>query len=76
MCFKYGIYTYRYGIIFIIEFIVQAAIAFMLAHPYGEPRLMSSFFFENNQQGPPSDTKENIISPSINDVSIKFLLLF
>lgn len=45
----------------------KAAIAFILAHPYGEPRLMSSFFFENNQQGPPSDANENIISPSINE---------
>ncbi|XP_028177603.1 alpha-amylase-like [Ostrinia furnacalis] len=44
----------------------KAAIAFMLAHPYGEPRIMSSYFFENNEQGPPSDNEENIASPSIN----------
>ncbi|XP_052747663.1 alpha-amylase 4N-like isoform X2 [Galleria mellonella] len=44
----------------------KAAIAFMLAHPYGEPRLMSSYFFNNSDQGPPSDSSENIISPSIN----------
>ncbi|KAL0838998.1 hypothetical protein ABMA28_016995 [Loxostege sticticalis] len=44
----------------------KAAIAFMLAHPYGEPRIMSSYFFEKNEQGPPSDSQENIVSPSIN----------
>ncbi|KAM3962660.1 LOW QUALITY PROTEIN: alpha-amylase 4N [Aphomia sociella] len=44
----------------------KAAIAFMLAHPYGEPRLMSSYFFNSSDQGPPNDSNENIISPSIN----------
>ncbi|XP_072949077.1 alpha-amylase 4N-like isoform X2 [Epargyreus clarus] len=43
----------------------KAAIAFMLAHPYGEPRVMSSYFFDNSDQGPPSDNNEGIISPSI-----------
>ncbi|XP_059050934.1 alpha-amylase 4N-like [Achroia grisella] len=44
----------------------KAAIAFILAHPYGEPRIMSSYFFNEIHQGPPSDSNENIISPSVN----------
>ncbi|XP_049873289.1 alpha-amylase 4N-like isoform X1 [Pectinophora gossypiella] len=44
----------------------KGAIAFMLAHPYGEPRVMSSYFFSNDKQGPPQDAQSNIISPSIN----------
>ncbi|XP_063363915.1 alpha-amylase 4N-like [Cydia amplana] len=44
----------------------KAAIAFMLAHPYGEPRVMSSYFFDTSDQGPPDDANENIVSPSIN----------
>jgi len=31
----------------------KAATAFMLAHPYGFPRVMSSFSFTNTDQGPP-----------------------
>lgn len=27
---------------------------FLLAHPYGTPRIMSSYFFEEADQGPPS----------------------
>ncbi|KAL4707764.1 hypothetical protein ACJJTC_001710 [Scirpophaga incertulas] len=45
----------------------KAAIAFMLAHPYGEPRIMSSYAFENSEQGPPTDNKEDILSPTINE---------
>ncbi|KPI99289.1 Alpha-amylase 4N [Papilio xuthus] len=45
----------------------KAAVAFMLAHPYGVPRIMSSYAFHSTDQGPPSDDKENIISPSINE---------
>ncbi|CAH0398446.1 unnamed protein product [Chilo suppressalis] len=45
----------------------KAAIAFMLAHPYGVTRVMSSFFFDNKEQGPPMDSNENIVSPSINE---------
>ncbi len=33
------------------------AMIFMLAHPYGKPRIMSSFRFENADQGPPSDAQ-------------------
>jgi alpha-amylase len=29
------------------------AVAFMLAHPYGYPLVMSSYAFDNDQQGPP-----------------------
>ncbi len=31
------------------------AVAFMLAYPYGRPRVMSSYAFEDGSQGPPSD---------------------
>ncbi len=31
----------------------ELAVAFMLAHPYGYPLVMSSYAFENDQQGPP-----------------------
>lgn len=34
--------------------------AFMLAHVYGLPRIMSSFEFESEDQGPPADTNQNI----------------
>ena len=32
----------------------ELAVAFMLAHPYGYPLIMSSYAFENDQQGPPT----------------------
>lgn len=32
---------------------------FMLAHPYGYPRLMSSYAFDNTEIGPPSDPVHN-----------------
>nr|ABC68516.1 alpha-amylase [Blattella germanica] len=44
----------------------KMAVAFMLAYPYGYPRVMSSFSFDNSDQGPPQDGNGNIISPSIN----------
>lgn len=44
----------------------KMAQAFMLAHPYGVTRVMSSFSFENTDQGPPQDSNGNIVSPSIN----------
>ncbi|MEO0948443.1 MAG: alpha-amylase family protein, partial [Cyanobacteria bacterium J06641_5] len=31
----------------------ELAVLFMLAHPYGRPRVMSSFDFDNTEQGPP-----------------------
>uniref|UniRef100_A0A023EVZ4 Alpha-amylase n=1 Tax=Aedes albopictus TaxID=7160 RepID=A0A023EVZ4_AEDAL len=44
----------------------KMANAFMLAHPYGIPRVMSSFAFDSSDQGPPQDAEGNLISPSIN----------
>lgn len=41
----------------------QMALAFMLAHPYGIPTILSSYHFKSLDQGPPSDEKQNIISP-------------
>lgn len=42
------------------------ATAFLLAHPHGIPRVMSSFAFNDGDQGPPADGNGNLISPSIN----------
>ncbi|XP_041979083.1 alpha-amylase-like [Aricia agestis] len=42
----------------------KAAVAFMLAHPYGTPRVMSSYHFDNHEAGPPSQNEE-ILSPTI-----------
>lgn len=39
--------------------------AFMLAHTYGLPRLMSSFEFETDEQGPPEDENHNIVGREI-----------
>nr|AAA03322.1 alpha-amylase [Aedes atropalpus] len=44
----------------------KMATAFMLAHPYGIVRIMSSFFFTNGDQGPPQDGGGNLVPPSIN----------
>ena len=38
---------------FIVHVHLQLATAFMLAHPYGFPRMMSSFSFTSTDQGPP-----------------------
>jgi alpha-amylase len=46
----------------------RAAIAFILAHPYGEPQIMSSFAFTNTEAGPPMNSQGVITSPSINSV--------
>ncbi|XP_055908462.1 alpha-amylase-related protein-like [Eupeodes corollae] len=40
-----------------------AAYVFTLAHPYGIPRVMSSFDFKSDQDGPPHDASFNIESP-------------
>ncbi|CAH0715704.1 unnamed protein product, partial [Brenthis ino] len=47
----------------------KGAIAFMLAHRYGQLQLMSSFAFTDTEAGPPQDGNGNIISSSINSVS-------
>lgn len=39
--------TYRSGMLY------EFANIFMLAHPYGYPRVMSSYYFETHDQGPP-----------------------
>ncbi|KAF5276538.1 hypothetical protein FQR65_LT03968 [Abscondita terminalis] len=44
----------------------KMATAFMLAHPYGVTRVMSSFAFDNKDQGPPNDGNGHITSPIIN----------
>jgi len=44
----------------------KMATAFTLAHPYGIPRIMSSFEFEDSDAGPPQDEYGNILSPTIN----------
>ncbi|XP_015436969.1 PREDICTED: alpha-amylase 2-like [Dufourea novaeangliae] len=42
----------------------KMAVAFMLAHQYGIPKVMSSFDYQNREQGPPHDDQGNIMSPS------------
>lgn len=42
----------------------KMAVAFMLAHPYGIPRVMSSFAFSNSDQGPPMDSNGGLLSPT------------
>jgi alpha-amylase len=44
----------------------KMATAFHLAWPYGIPRLMSSFDFENRDVGPPRDGAGNIVAPRFN----------
>ncbi|KAI7815170.1 alpha-amylase [Rhyzopertha dominica] len=48
----------------------KMAIAFMLAHPYGTPRVMSSFFFDDTEAGPPQDRNGNIVSPVPNSSGV------
>lgn len=62
-----GILTYREARPY------KGAIAFLLAHPYGEPQIMSSFYFWDSEVGPPMDSQGNIISPAINSVSCKMI---
>ncbi|XP_068909729.1 alpha-amylase-like [Tenebrio molitor] len=44
----------------------KMAVAFMLAHPYGTTRIMSSYKFADSGQGPPADNAGNILSPGFN----------
>ncbi|QXD16432.1 alpha-amylase family protein [Rhodocaloribacter litoris] len=39
----------------------ELAVAFMLAYPYGRPRVMSSYAFTGDAQGPPHDEAFNIL---------------
>ena len=41
--------------------------AFMLAHTYGLPRLMSSYEFENVYQGPPADANRNVVGRTLDE---------
>ncbi|XP_015122799.1 alpha-amylase 2 [Diachasma alloeum] len=43
----------------------KMAVAFMLAHPYGNPKIMSSFAFDESDQGPPADAQGNLTPPVI-----------
>ncbi|XP_026735020.1 alpha-amylase 2-like isoform X2 [Trichoplusia ni] len=45
----------------------KVATAFLLAHSYGQPRIMSSYHFDRNDQGPPNDRNEDIQPPLINE---------
>lgn len=45
----------------------KMATAFHLAWPFGISRIMSSFAFETSDQGPPADSKGNLISPQFNE---------
>lgn len=49
----------------------KMAVAFMLAHPYGNPRVMSSFAFDDFDQGPPADVNGNILTPIGDNNSIR-----
>ncbi|KAG5666576.1 hypothetical protein PVAND_014594 [Polypedilum vanderplanki] len=44
----------------------KMATAFHLAWPFGIPRVMSSFAFNDGDQGPPADGNGNLISPGFN----------
>ncbi|KAG8228000.1 hypothetical protein J437_LFUL007973 [Ladona fulva] len=44
----------------------KMAVGFMLAWPYGFPRVMSSFFFDDKDQGPPADGNGNTLNVVIN----------
>merc|ERR1719461_2287530 len=45
--------TYKNGELY------QLANIFMLAHPYGYPKVMSSYYFDHHDQGPPSSFVHN-----------------
>lgn len=45
----------------------KMAEAFLLGHPFGVPRVMSSYYFSNSDQGPPSDFEHTIDSPEFNE---------
>lgn len=45
----------------------EMAVAFMLSWPHGFPRVMSSYSFTQDWEGPPADANFTIFSPSFND---------
>ncbi|KAL7047287.1 hypothetical protein ACKWTF_002858 [Chironomus riparius] len=44
--------------------IYKLATAYNLAQDYGHPRLMSSYYFDQRDQGPPQDSSQNILTPT------------
>ena len=48
---------------------LKLASAFMLAHPYGTPRIMSSYYFSNSDDGPPPNqpTVDSVNATSCNN---------
>lgn len=59
--FHYGqVLNYKYGKPY------RMAVAFELAHPFGNPIVMSDFAWSTDDQGPPSDADGNILSPTFN----------
>ena len=42
-----GVLTYKE------DYNYKLGVGFLLAHPYGFKRVMSSYYFDNNDQGPP-----------------------
>ncbi|XP_011639361.1 alpha-amylase-like isoform X2 [Pogonomyrmex barbatus] len=44
----------------------KMAVALMLGHPYGIPRIMSSYYFDHFDATPPQDSSGNLKSPMIN----------
>ncbi|XP_039443538.1 alpha-amylase A-like [Culex pipiens pallens] len=45
----------------------KIALVFMLAHRYGTPRIMSSFGFKTDDEGPPMDARGRIVSVDFDD---------
>ena len=49
------------------EFVYKQSVAFMLSFHRGFKRLMSSFYFDNADQGPPENPPESVTSGSCGD---------
>ncbi|CAG0879313.1 unnamed protein product [Darwinula stevensoni] len=47
-------------------FLYKLGVCYMLAHPYGFTRVMSSYYFENTDEGPPHDENYNTLDVPIN----------
>ncbi|XP_034233104.1 alpha-amylase B-like [Thrips palmi] len=44
----------------------KMAVGFMLAHPHSLKRVMSSFAFDDKDQGPPAKSNGELVSPTVN----------
>lgn len=42
------------------------AVGFMLAHPHSVKRVMSSFAFDDKDQGPPARSNGELVGPTVN----------